>query len=121
MDDRIPAFINRVKRQQRVLERHLLHIAVVAEEGASAGAGVLWGEKECATSAIARLALAQIKWAELELAALRLVHRGDMPLAETDAPLQAEDFAILQLSLLRQVQREDDAVSPPLPGSVVTA
>lgn len=85
-------FISRLRRKQRVLDRHLRHISTEVEKCANARpcnmSGILWVEKECATSAIVKLAQVQIKWAELELETLRLMQAH----TELDDEIPAEEL-----------------------------
>jgi hypothetical protein len=96
------SFLRLVRHQQRVLETHQRRIARALDAGdetAPSPSGRLWGERECATTALMKLAQVQIKWAELEWEALR--HQGAADTAG-DAPLTPEEIEIYQESLRRR-------------------
>lgn len=84
-----------VRHQQRLLENHQRRIARALDADPAtelAVAGYLWGERECATTALVKLAQVQIKWAELEWEALR--HQGIVE--DNDLPLTSEEIDIYQ-------------------------
>lgn len=96
----VKSFLHRLRRKQRVLDRHLTRICAEVEKGdehpPGRVSGILWMDKECATTAIVKLAQVQIKWAELELETLRLLQadagqEGDIQ----GADLNEQEYRVL--------------------------